>query len=161
MPGYRGHLVGGLATFFVIHLLTRATSFDSFTSLKFSVAALICTLIGALFPDIDTISIGQRILYITLAVTAVGAIFFHNWKLLGLVGLFCAIPLILHHRGIMHSIWFLSTVPLLVFLGISQVVPWHISFSFALYGYFLAGALSHLILDFGVVNVVRQLLGKK
>ncbi|MGC2310143.1 MAG: hypothetical protein WA432_00805 [Candidatus Babeliaceae bacterium] len=63
MPSYKGHLLGGLVVY-SIALLFMATTLSWLTKGEW----LLCTLFGALFPDIDIKSKGQKLFYALLLV---------------------------------------------------------------------------------------------
>ena len=59
MPGYRAHLVGGMAAYGITLYLLRSYCGSVFVGAEWMLFALA----GALFPDIDTKSMGQKFLY--------------------------------------------------------------------------------------------------
>ena len=62
MPGYRGHLVGGGVTYFILLYILSIYNPDP----SIMAQGLIFCLVGALFPDIDIKSMGQKYFYIAL-----------------------------------------------------------------------------------------------
>ena len=156
MPGYRGHLIGGVVAFVVVHNLIKI--FDSQKSSGTTDVAIgfaLC-LLGSLFPDIDIKSVGQRIFYSFALILSIFAILTHQNSLLAVLCVITLFPLVVSHRGVIHRLWFVVLVPLSVPLIVSYgnaslFVP-----SFILYLYFLSGAISHLILDYGFLRFFRR-----
>ena len=145
MPNYKGHLVGGGIAWGLMMYGVR----DLHPTWIASMEWLGWCLFGSLFPDIDTHSKGRKIFY--YAVTC-GLIYFlmagklQSFIILSMVSV---IPFFVRHRGIFHRIWFLA---------LCCVVPWwYVKTTFPSYIvpaqwsvlFFGAGALSHLLLDFG------------
>jgi hypothetical protein len=147
MPGYKGHLLGGLATCFLIHATsTKLFSYPDPTLKKF-LFTLIFALLGSLFPDIDTKSVGQKIFYTLLTIPLFFAILTHQWRLLTVISLISIFPVLVNHRGIIHTVWFVALVPLSVPIFLHVSSPHIMSQIWTAYTYFVAGALSHILLD--------------
>lgn len=150
MPKYKTHLFGGFSTF--ILLIFLGVQLGSFTQISWQqvLIGLFLCLVGSLFPDIDTNSMIQKILYLSLFSAILITLFSKNWALFFLFSTFAIAPIFTKHRGITHRAWFLFILPLVFFLIFSNCHA-KISKLFLIYYLcFTAGALSHLILDFGV-----------
>ena len=156
MPGYRGHLVGGAVAFVVAHNVIKIFSPQMSVGTTDIAVGLALCLLGALFPDIDIKSVGQRIFYSFALILSIFAILTHQHSLLAVLCVISLFPLVVSHRGVIHRLWFVVLVPLSVPLIVSYgnsslFVP-----SFVLYLYFLFGAISHLILDYGFLRFFRR-----
>ena len=152
MPGYRGHLVGGLGAFAITHMATQHLASQHIPSLKIFLHSNIllcftCALLGSLFPDIDTKSVGQKLFYYLLAGATLVTVIKRWWGLVSAITFISIFPLIVNHRGIIHSIPFVVLAPLAAPLLISQSSPALATLCWQAYVYFVAGALSHLLLD--------------
>lgn len=146
MPGYRTHLTGGvvlgggiLASLVWMKVLQP--------DLKQTVAMLsICTL-GALFPDADTDSKGQRFFYTGLVILDLALMIQELYRWAAVLGFCAMLPAAGQHRGWTHTWWAMILIPLplillpVVFYGISpkEVLPYYLA---AEVGYF-----SHLVMD--------------
>lgn len=147
MPGYKGHIAGGLVTGGLT--VSAAVILDRFTDNPLQLAAVMgFCLLGALFPDSDTDSKGQNLFY-TIFVAVDGALIYHHaYQLAAWLGLFAMLPALGHHRGWTHS-WLamllvgtpILIVPALLF-GTNHIAPY-----IPLYLAFTLGYFSHLFLD--------------
>lgn len=147
MPGYKGHLAGGL--FFGIMGLVGAVMLGWFVFNPLLAAGLVgFCLLGALFPDVDTNSKGQNLYYAIFAAVDLGLILQKQYMWAAWLGFFAMLPAIGPHRGWTHTWWAMIVVPLpilvmpAVMLGIqsaSAFIPF--------YAAFCAGYFSHLLLD--------------
>lgn len=143
MPGYRGHLMGGTAVYLVI--LHCIQSYNP--SFSYALQGLFFCLIGALFPDVDIKSKGQKLFYIFVLAALVVFLWYNRLDLFIALSLLSVVPLLVRHRGIFHKVWFL------IFLSISTALmigSYHSDYSsWAMHNalFFLAGALSHVFFD--------------
>ncbi|MBM9612677.1 metal-dependent hydrolase [Desulfobulbus rhabdoformis] len=162
MPGYKVHMAGGLVTSGL--LLLTGTALQSMSGLYVHYAAqyvptlndplingvgtVLLSLFGALFPDTDTDSKGQNIIYSIFILIDIGLLYQKSYKMAAYLGLFSMLPALGHHRGWTHS-WLamllvgtpIFIIPIMVF-GSHQVIdfiPFYLSFTL--------GYLSHLVLD--------------
>lgn len=148
MPGYKTHLFGGGTAFlcgiFLFYAFIPCHSFSVIVEL------LLSTLIGSLFPDIDTKSKAQLFCYRILFICIIYLIIQQSFVLVGLLALIAMVPLIVHHRGIFHQLPFLciSVVCVMSFFYIFVPILF-IRIAFDLI-FFLIGAVSHLLLDLGI-----------
>lgn len=159
MPGYRGHLAGaGIAAAFTLSY----TNWDAPTSQLLSTPNtwfMAAALFGGLFPDIDIKSKGQKLWYYALAPCMIIATWYKHTSLLAALGVLAVFPPLLPHRGITHEIWFIIVAPLSVPILISTYHPAHTILATYLYAYFVLGALSHIVLDFGIRRLIKRILG--
>lgn len=143
MPGYRGHLMVGVAVWaFAIFFFSALSSISLLTG-----GWLLCTLAGALFPDIDTKSQGQRLFYIAIFLSYPILFYYRYIATCLFLGFFCCVPLFVRHRGIFHSYWFLGMATLGGVMGLIILFP---AYAHALVidaSFFLLGAYSHVALD--------------
>ncbi len=153
MPGYRGHIAGGGAAFaFALWAISFAAP-----TLRISLFVLpfwlSLTIMGALFPDIDIHSNGQKMLYRFLVFAIpIAAIANLWWVLTGLLML-SILPFIVKHRGITHNLWVILAIPAAPYF--LYVGPYHKIIMLCTI-FFTAGALSHILLDFGVAKLITR-----
>ncbi len=154
MPKYKTHLVGGIITFLLTMII--ANYFNYFKRLSWEQIFTYFTLciLGSLFPDIDTKSKIQKWIYYPLFFVIIVAIFTKNWILLSFVSVIAFIPIIANHRGITHKLWFVVLVPLAP-LSIFHFNKTFLTYAFSCYLFFVIGAISHLLLDFGPKRLFR------
>lgn len=147
MPGYKGHLAGGL--FFAVMGIVGAVLLGwlAVDPLVASGLTGFC-LLGALFPDVDTDSKGQNLYYAVFATVDLGLIVQKHYMWAAWLGFFAMLPAIGSHRGWTHTWWAMFLVPLpvlaipAVMLGVNGVtgfVPYYVAF--------VTGYFSHLLLD--------------
>ena len=143
MPGYKGHTVGGLAAFGLLHLLLVPFNPTFLTSVEW----LVCALFGALLPDIDIKSRGQNIFYVLLAGAYAGALMAGkiSWSPFFVVA--ALFPMLVSHRGISHRLWFVILISITVGLGLSVTYPSYTQAAWFNALFLGAGMLSHLVLD--------------
>lgn len=145
MSNYRGHLLGGLGVYAlaVVFLSLKGASFSTHMYL------LSATLSGALFPDIDIKSKGQRLFLKILVLLLLFCLVMQAYipfVMLLMIALFsCIIP----HRGLFHNFGFIMILTALIALFMGYVVPAKAFIIFQMSSFFLAGVVSHLILDKG------------
>jgi LexA-binding, inner membrane-associated putative hydrolase len=154
MPGYKGHLVGGCCAYSVVlgAMYILGNSFrPSFSTL---ILWLMISLAGALFPDIDTKSKGQKYFYWIL-------FWFLMWRILqfkkipsddcfnivALTAIVALIPLLVPHRGITHQEWFVTGIAGIAWIVLCRVFPCHASVIPLQLTFFVVGAWSHIWLD--------------
>ncbi len=151
MAQFKGHIVGG----FIAWLLIGLVAFSYARSPVTAAVWLLCAFAGALFPDVDIKSKGQKLFYFSLIPLYI-FLLLKGFVLPALLLAFAAfIPLISHHRGLFHAWWFLLIVPSSVALAIISYLPaFKVQVLFSLL-FFIAGAFSHLWLDFGIKKMFR------
>src|SRR5579872_6581996 len=104
MPNYKGHLAGGAFTFALTLLVVNQWYHPSLiTSLEW----FLCALGGALFPDIDVKSRGQKYFYWIILAVIIGVSLEKRFDLLIAVSICSIIPMLATHRGLFHRLWFI------------------------------------------------------
>ena len=148
MASGKGHLVGGMVFALVgLHLFAHYFFVPTYLDMVLYVSL---ALMFAVWPDVDTKSIGQKFFYSVFFLTDCYLIFNERYQLAAYLGLLIILPILAKHRGWTHSVWamFLSPSPLLFYPVLKggsldsfnlSGVPYYAS---ALTGYF-----SHLLLD--------------
>jgi len=152
MPNYRGHLAGGAVTFLAIVLCAQ----KQYTHVLTLTQWLIFTLLGALFPDIDIKSTGRKIFFRILTLAFIYTLYLQEYSTCVFIIIMGLIPFCVKHRGIFHSIWFIifcSAVPI-IYAQVSATQYTYLTTWDAIF--FGAGALSHLLLDFGPVRLFKR-----
>ncbi|MFC1841805.1 metal-dependent hydrolase [Candidatus Dependentiae bacterium] len=143
MPGYRAHVVGGLAVYGITLYLLRSQCGSVFLAAEW----LLFALAGSLFPDIDTQSKAQKIFYHILLVMLIILAIQRKFLMMGVVGIAAMIPIIARHRGLFHRPWFVIGFPSAVAAAIGLYAPAYARIIFFDALFFIVGALSHLFLD--------------
>lgn len=105
------------------------------------------SVLGSLFPDVDTDSKGQNIFYVLLLAAAVGLMAVKKFMWASAVGVFAMLPGIGRHRGWTHDWWAAFAVPLPLLLLPIWVLGWPVEGAAIFYIPAVAGYLSHIILD--------------
>jgi hypothetical protein len=153
MAGYKGHLYGGLVVYACVITMVLssglATTLTVFEWLLFSLA-------GALFPDVDIKSKGQKLFYSVVCCLLVFFFYQGSFELFAVVTSLAMVPLLVNHRGLFHRTWFVILFP--------AGIAWSVVYYFPYYQkeilldtiFFISGALSHLWLDFGLYRMIRQ-----
>lgn len=143
MPGFKAHIVGGTMTYVII--------LQSVPSLQLStygiVSGFVFCIIGALFPDIDIKSKGQKLFYsLTLLILCI-FLWYERFDLFIGLSLLATVPLLVKHRGLFHQLWFLIFISITTGLVVGSIRSdfsvWAMENSL----FFLAGAISHIVLD--------------
>jgi hypothetical protein len=154
MPQYKGHLLGGfVGGVSLLFLLSKTISYS--LPVLIALEWLLCALAGSLFPDVDTKSKGQKYFY--WLISALILLSFYKGRLYCVLYLmlFSLLPLIVRHRGLFHCTWFLIVVPLGAAALAGAYLPVYRSFLFYDASFFIIGALSHLLMDFGFKGLMR------
>jgi len=151
MPGYRTHLIGGavVAVPMICMLLSYAQS------ATVVITWFVFALAGSLFPDVDTKSKGQKWFYRIVLILLLALLFQNKFRLFVILALFSAIPLIVNHRGLFHRLWFVVLLPLAITVAFSLYLPHYLQDATFAMIFFIAGTISHLILDFGLGKAFR------
>jgi len=161
MSSYKGHLLGGFTTFLIVQQVSTTMFAQPRLGTKEILFAVSFCLLGSLFPDIDIKSFGQKIFYNLLAVLLLAAILAHQWGLLSVLSLISIFPLLVKHRGIIHTVGFVMLVPVALPLIIQYNSPGLAHMAWLCYLYFTTGALSHLLLDRGIWRTVTKFFRNK
>jgi hypothetical protein len=150
MPNYKGHLVGGLVAFGVMCLFL----YPMHAQIMVIGEWLLCALAGALFPDVDTKSKGQKYFYRIMCILTLYVIIKRNYSLLAVISIFSLLPLIVRHRGIFHELWFILCIVCGTWIFGSMYIPYASVQLFYDLIFFMAGVISHLWLDVGFKKVL-------
>lgn len=150
MPGYKGHIVGGLLIFFVLYGAMR-----SYIEPDAAVWLFVATMVGALFPDIDTKSKGQKWFYRIFFLVLIALLVLQQFIFFAVLTLLIGLPLVVDHRGLFHRLWFIIT---LAGVGVAlldwyQIMPIRDALLPAFF--FIAGAASHVVLDIGLLQALH------
>jgi len=146
MPGYRTHLVGGVAAYGITLCLLRSYCGSVFVGIEW----FLFTLAGSLFPDIDTKSKGQKYLYFILLITIIILAIQRKFLIMAMLCVATFIPIIARHRGLFHKPGFVVGFPVAVAIIISLYAPAYQRVVFFDALFFIIGGLFHLFLDFGI-----------
>ncbi len=151
MPNYRGHLYGA-AFFYGVVLVSLCLWYMSAINI---VVWFICTLLGGLFPDIDTKSKGQAIFYKLICVIIIVCLYYRSYYVASMISLFSFSPLLVKHRGLFHRLWFLAGIVTSGAYALTCILPAYTNAIIACTGFFSLGIISHLWLDLGVRGMFR------
>lgn len=149
MPGFRGHALGGGVLYGLI--IFAGALYPCYSKPQLFVWFL-CTLLGSLFPDIDTKSKGQKLFYGVLAATLIILALKHAYAALICIATVAFLPLLTDHRGLFHKWWFLFLVIGGGTCGLLFLFPHAYSAIVSGAAFFAVGVASHLLLDFGVAR---------
>ncbi len=152
MPNYKKHIAGGFASYLILlFLLIKSYNPSLITSLQW----LLSTVIGSLFPDIDTKSKFQKFFYFSLLIIFIFLTLKNNSELLILLSFLGLIPLVVNHRGIFHKLWFILLLIAITLFLTNLYAPDKIEFIGLNLLFFLIGTISHLWLDLGIKKMLR------
>jgi membrane-bound metal-dependent hydrolase YbcI (DUF457 family) len=154
MPNYKGHLVGGAITYCCLLFICKS----ALATVPVAIELLGCTLLGALFPDIDTKSVGQKLVYKLIFIAMIILILKGEWTLFSCLSLISLMPPLSKHRGLFHSPWFLLFCSLMMFFIVALFFPEHKDRSYLALLFFTMGAFSHLVLDFGIRGLFKRFI---
>lgn len=143
MPGYRGHSVGGVLVFGALRYALNGLNPSLLTSFEW----LTCTLLGALFPDIDIKSRGQNLFYLALGVGYCLALMAGKLAWSPFFVAAALFPMLMRHRGLSHNLWFAVVISAGIGFGLSVVFPSYAQAAWFDALFFGVGMLSHLLLD--------------
>lgn len=147
MPNYQKHLLGGCLMYTA--LIYTSSKLSSKPTIIFQLQALIACLVGALFPDVDTKSKIQKLIYLAILAATVTLLLSGRHFFASILVMLSLLPLITNHRGLFHRLWFVAMC-----VGIGNVFclvnqPNWVNDCLSISGFFLAGVVSHLWLDLG------------
>jgi hypothetical protein len=155
MPSYKYHLLAGVTTYIILVRLTTLTpQFRHFSLKHYAVFVGFC-LLGSIFPDIDIQSYMQKIFFRSLAIALPLALFINTALFIGL-SITCLATLFLPHRSLTHHPLFLIMFPLVFAISAAAKYPNHSLIFFTACIYFVAGALSHRLLDVGFARFIPK-----
>jgi len=156
MSGYRTHFTTAAGcALIIIGYQHAALPWWAWLSLT-NGARIIASILGGLFPDIDIKSKGQQLLYAIVIPLLVASLLAKKIVFSILLSALGILPPLLPHRGITHHIWFCFTAPLIGPGLVYVYCPQFIELAIDLYSFFVVGALSHLILDYGPIGLVSR-----
>ncbi|KKP24805.1 MAG: hypothetical protein SZ59_C0001G0123 [candidate division TM6 bacterium GW2011_GWF2_28_16] len=156
MPKYKTHLFAGFLVYIIIFLVFSVLNLATKIPDSYKFLYLGSCLLGSLFPDIDTKSMIQKILYFLLFIALLIAVFMQKWQFCAILGVISLIPIISNHRGITHRIWFIIFIPFVIPMSIYYYNKNLLEPVFIAYLFFVAGAISHIFLD----KSISKLFGK-
>ena len=144
---YKWHIIGGALAYSFVLLGLSVLSFS--ISLDSSILWFFISIFGALFPDIDTQSKIRRLLYGKWLFVLFGILILLKTSSMVLIFLtFLAIlPFVAKHRGFFHSIFLLVGLPVTLSITLSWYYPAQAYVIITSSIFFIAGALSHVLLD--------------
>jgi hypothetical protein len=115
---------------------------------------LVSCIAGSLFPDIDIKSKGQKFFYWTMAPLYLVLFSLKQIYLCVFIGIMALLPLVCRHRGLFHSLWFITIFVTLWSVALFQLFPLHTKQVAIGSLFFLVGSMSHLWLDFGIKKMI-------
>lgn len=153
MSNFHGHIIGGGFAYLLVLMLIGGI--HVYWTKAFAWGA--CALAGALFPDLDTKSRGQRYFYWLMLVVFIYLVILQRLDLVAIVAILCIVPLLTRHRGLFHQTWFILLCSVVSWVMVYILFPTY-SHAFA-YNvlFFISGALSHIWLDYYFVPAMRTL----
>ena len=155
MPGYKAHMVAGVAVFGitiigVTHLIMPQPTM--FMALQW----LLCCVLGSLFPDVDTKSMGQILFYQVIAATLLFLWWQHQVGAFMWVTLLAMLPVLANHRGLFHKPWFIVLISSGGALICAQSYPSYRTVLLINALFFCMGAFSHIYLDRGITRLKKR-----
>ena len=145
MANFRGHITAGVGVYLVLVVFFRLGTSSLANHLVWFCAA--CS--GSLFPDIDIYSKGQRL----FAKLLVLMILFCSMVQATVPALFCVFlgvsSFVLPHRSLFHNFFFVTALCGAVILFCWHTAPGSLGVVLEAASFFMAGVLSHLVLDKG------------
>jgi hypothetical protein len=158
MPNYKGHVLGGMV---VYGALFCAVASILHPSLITACEWLLFTLAGALFPDIDIKSKGQKYFYYLIFILLVVLAIHRQFATLACCSFIVITPMLVRHRGIFHSSWFIIAMPIAAWALAACVFPRFSASFFVNTLFFIAGGLSHIALDMGLVRMLSNVFSAR
>jgi hypothetical protein len=148
MPGYKAHLAtGAVVAGALLYVMPQPP--------MLAAGYTVCTLAGALFPDIDTKSKGQMLFYKLFFCVFVTLVFLQQFHVATFFSLLLFVPVLARHRGMFHRVWFLCALSLFACVYVSFCLTAYKTCASQAILFFLLGALSHVWLDIGVRGMIR------
>lgn len=143
MPGYRGHLAAGVGAYALVLVLLSGLQ----QPILNVIAWFFCVMIGALTPDIDISSKGQKYFYRIIFLVLLILFGMKLWFVGMGISLLSLIPAIVPHRGIFHRLWFWLALSVLFWAVVSVYMPTYVHELVPMLLFFLLGIISHLVSD--------------
>lgn len=148
MPGYKAHMAVGTVVFVaLLVILSSFVLYKTHISCLFFLEIFGVTLLGSLFPDIDTKSKGQLLFYQIVMLLTLFLMFYQKWQLSAIFLGVSLLPLLVHHRGLFHKLWFIGVVGAAILYGTLVLRADGDYYAYAPALFFMAGAYSHILLD--------------
>src|SRR5437868_222807 len=119
MPNYKGHLCGGFVAYLCVMLAMVSIKPSLFTACEW----LFFTLAGALFPDVDVKSRGQKYFYYFIFAVFVMLMYQDKHQMVSCLSIIAITPMLVRHRSIFHKIWFLIILSIGSWAFISLLLP--------------------------------------
>lgn len=159
MPGYKGHIAGAIvvntvyvATIRQVRPESLADTAQILSQTQMLFALYVISVLGGLWPDVDTNSKGQNI-FIGLAFIAdIALIVTGRIEAAAFLGLLAMTPLLGKHRGWTHTVLAMVLVPAPLLIVSYLYRPEILHVAFLVYGAAVAGYFSHLLLDGRIVR---------
>lgn len=151
VPGYRVHLIGGFTAYVFLLYFMQALKPTPLTMIEW----LSLSLIGSLFPDVDTKSRGQLWFFRFIVVILLAFVVHKRFVIAVMISLASCVPLLVRHRGLFHRPWFMISIPFVGVFIISLYMPHYASLCYYDALFFVVGALSHLWLDLGTIKLFK------
>ncbi len=143
MPGYRGHMVIASICFAsVVYFFTA-----SMLQLSTLIPGFVFCMLGALFPDVDVKSKGQKIFYVMLVLLLWYCLCTYRWDLFMVATFLGLLPILVRHRGLFHNIWFLFFITISVIACLKTYCFFGDKIGWQSGLFFLLGAVSHVLAD--------------
>jgi len=155
MPNYKGHVAGGIATFFGLVYVAGKQHAHVFVLAQW----FVFTILGALFPDVDIHSKGRKIFFRVLLAALIYFVLKQDFQACILVIAMGLIPFCVRHRGIFHNVWFIAActaIPVIYAQMYHNAYSYYVRWDALFFGF---GALSHLLLDFGLIRFFKRTFG--
>ena len=138
-----GHLiVGGMTYLLLLQCMAQVTAFSWYI-----IPTFFCCMLGALFPDIDTKSRGQKYSYFLVFVWLLYCVWYNALNLFVMTSFVLLLPLLVKHRGLFHNPFFLLSMMVASLLLAYQYCPEADGICYMII-FFFAGALSHVMADY-------------
>ena len=146
MPGYKTHMAGAAA---IAGGALAVTSWLGIYRPGLEAAVCLCffSVLGGLFPDVDTDSKGRRLFYGAAMVVDAFLIYRQQYRYAAILGFCALLPAIGSHRGWTHTWWAGLLVPCSVLAAPAFLLglPWKPFLPY--YVATVLGYFSHLLLD--------------
>jgi uncharacterized integral membrane protein len=162
VSGYKGHIAGGIVANGVYLLGVKSLPGEmlerwdiSLQDWQLIVGLFVIAVLFALFPDVDTNSVGQNIFFGIAFIAMIILIVAGKFEPAAYLGLLAMMPVIGKHRGWTHHklAMFLVPAPILIIPYLHNQHVW--TLGLLIYGAAVAGYFSHLLLDGQIIRSIR------